>query len=95
MKQTLRMSLMVFSAALTTGALAHSDVQEVVLKDGTMVLIFEDGKMSMRDAQGRSFSMKDGVRMEARDGRIITMKGNEVWRLTRREQEHQQMYQGQ
>lgn len=50
------------------------------LKDGSTVFIYKDGKMAMEDKFGRPTSMKEGHKMETKDGQIIMMKGNELWR---------------
>lgn len=57
-------------------------VKSVQLKDGTTVHQFEDGKMAMEDKYGRPFRMKDGAVMIAMDGQKLTMKGDEVARLS-------------
>jgi hypothetical protein len=38
--------------------------------------------------------MKDGHPMETKDGQIIMMKGNEIWRKTQTEQDWQALYRG-
>jgi hypothetical protein len=80
--------------ALSSVAAANADVKEVPLKDGSTLLIFKDGKMSMRDARGRTISMKDGMTMETKDGKIYVMKGNEIWRKTTAEQLREELYRG-
>jgi len=55
--------------------------QSIPLKDGTIVHIFENGKMAMEDKYGRAAYMSDGEVMEASDGNKIIMHGNEVARL--------------
>ena len=97
-----RRTLLAVVAAAATGLAAQSvtaqtataqtqhEVREIELKDGTVLLIFRDGKMSMRDRNGRPLQMKEGHPMEAKDGKVYMMRGNEVWRRTEREE----MYRG-
>jgi hypothetical protein len=88
---------LVAAATLAAGgaALATQDgAREIPLKDGATLVIFKDGKMSMRDPKGRTMSMKDGMRMETKDGQVIMMKGNEVWRRTSAERLHDELYRG-
>ena len=63
-------------------AYAAEDEKEIPLKDGSSVVIFKDGKMSMRDKFGKAHAMPEGTVMETRDGTKIVMKGNEVFRRT-------------
>lgn len=98
MKMSIRNAV---AAALATvafaaagAALADGDVKEIPLKDGTTLLVFKDGKMSMRDARGRVVSMKDGMQMETKDGKVFVMKGNEIWRKTTTEQFLADLYRG-
>ena len=78
------MSKILLSLMLAVGVMgsvyAADDAQQIPLKDGSTLLVFKDGKMSMRDKNGRTMSMKDGVAMETKDGKKLMMKGNEVWR---------------
>lgn len=96
--------MMTIRKALTSAALAAGvvlapavwsadDVKEIPLKDGGTLLIFKDGKMSHRDTRGRVMSMKEGVTMETKDGKVLVMKGNELWRRTTTEQVRDEMYQ--
>ena len=68
--------------ALSANA-ADSDKPEksIVLKDGSTVHMYKDGKMAMESKHGRPQHMKEGQVMEAKDGQKIMMKGNEIWRL--------------
>jgi hypothetical protein len=52
---------------------AATDEEEVPLKNGSTVIAFVDGEMSMRDAKGRPFPMAEGQPMEAGDRRTIRM----------------------
>lgn len=55
--------------------------KSIMLKDGSTVHIYKDGKMAMEDKHGRPQHMKEGHAMETKDGQKIMMKGNEMWRL--------------
>ena len=71
-------------AAFLTSAHALDEAnvaKSFALKDGSTVVVFKDGKMSMQDARGRVVPMKPGHVMETRDGQKIIMIGNEVARL--------------
>jgi hypothetical protein len=69
--------------ALSAHAFNDLYVKETVeLKDGSRVYIFKDGKMGMEDRFGRTFLMPEGQTMEAKDGRVLVMKGNEVARVS-------------
>lgn len=52
-----------------------------LLKDGSTVYIFKDGKMAMEDKLGRTVPMKPGHVMQTKDGQSILMVGNELARL--------------
>jgi hypothetical protein len=59
-----------------------SQVEELhLLKDGSTVYVFKDGKMGMENRFGIPASMPEGVRMETKNGQAIVMKGDEVWRV--------------
>jgi hypothetical protein len=73
---------------------AQDDAREIPLKDGTTLVLFKDGKMTMRDARGRPLAMKDGMRMETKDGHVVMMKGNEIWRKTSGERLREDLYRG-
>jgi hypothetical protein len=85
------------AAVLVAGGAAlasQDDAREIPLKDGSTLIIFKDGKMTMRDARGNTHSMKEGVRMETKDGQVIMMKGNEIWRKTSGERLREDLYRG-
>jgi len=48
----------------------------------------------MRDKNGKVVGMKEGVAMETKDGQVIMMKGNELWRKTTTEKDWEQLYRG-
>ena len=76
----------VLALGIVGTAYATEDARVIELKDGTSIVVFKDGKMSMRDKFGRAVTMPEGMVMETRDGTKVTMKGNEVWRLTTTEE---------
>lgn len=75
-------------------AFAQQSERQIALKDGSTLVVYKDGKMSMRDKNGKAVSMKDGVPMETKDGQIIMMKGNEIWRKTTTEKQWEELYRG-
>lgn len=79
-------AIIAVATTAASSAWATTDVKEIALKDGSTLMVFKDGKMSMRDKQGRTVSMKDGHEMETRDGRKLMMRGNAIWRATEREE---------
>ena len=85
---------LVLGLATASAVRADADVKEIPLKDGTTLLIYKDGKMSHRDDKGRVVQMKNGSRMVTKDGTVLMMVGNEIWRKTDREQLNEQMYRG-
>ena len=74
------------SVLVATSAFAvdQSTVEKsYVMKDGSTVYIFKDGKMAMETKFGRVERMAEGHVMETKDGQKIMMKGDEIWRLER------------
>lgn len=68
--------------ALTANAADNPRPEKsIVLKDGSTVHIYKDGKMAMENKHGRPQHMKEGQVMETKDGQKIMMKGNEMWRM--------------
>jgi hypothetical protein len=80
-----RKSILVLSLvlpALSALAMDRLDVvKSTLLKDGSTVHQFQDGKMAMESKFGKAVRMPDGATMEAADGQSITMKGDEVAKL--------------
>lgn len=74
-------SLVALAFAGSAFAAGEQKTGAIELKDGSTVHIFKDGKMAMEDKSGHARVMKQGERMETKDGQIIMMKGNEIWRL--------------
>jgi hypothetical protein len=81
-------------AALAAAPAAHAyAVRDVIpLKNGWTVLVFDDGKMSARDARGRVRSVWPGTSLETADGRTLRMHGDETWRRTPAEEELEDLY---
>ncbi|TAK72439.1 MAG: hypothetical protein EPO19_01820 [Betaproteobacteria bacterium] len=71
--------------ALSAFAVGANDevLNSIELKDGSTVHIFKDGKMGMEDRFGRAVYMAAGHVMETKDGKKITMNGNETGRVDR------------
>ncbi len=70
--------------ALSAFAVGANEVEKSIeLKDGSTVHIFKDGKMGMEDRFGRAVYMAAGHVMETKDGKKITMNGNETGRVDR------------
>jgi hypothetical protein len=53
------------------------------LKDGTTLVVADNGTMRMFSPAGGRVHMKDGVPKETRDGRIIAMKEDLNWKQLR------------
>jgi hypothetical protein len=53
------------------------------LKDGTTLVVAQNGWMRMFTAEGRRLHMKDGVPMETRDGKVVVMKEDLNWKQLR------------
>lgn len=53
------------------------------LKDGTTLVVANNGWMRMFTAGGKRLHMRDGVMMETRDGKSIAMKEDLNWKQLR------------
>ena len=62
--------------------------KSVKLKDGSTVHVFKDSKMAMENKFGHPFRMKSGQTMQTADGQSMTMKGDEVARLSNGQRAH-------
>ena len=60
---------------------ANQVEKSVPLKDGSTVHVFADGKMAMENRFGRTEHMQPGAAMQAKDGKTVSMTGNETARL--------------
>jgi len=54
----------------------------LALQGGSTLHIYNDGKMAMESLYGRAVMASDGQVLHALDGTSITMKGDEVARLS-------------
>ncbi len=83
---SIRQSILVLSLALPVLSAFASDNTDVVkstqLKDGSIVHQFKNGKMAMESKFGRAVRMQEGTSMETANGQSITMKGDEVAKLS-------------
>lgn len=83
---SIRKSIVVLSLilpALSAFAAGQGGIEKSVqLKGGATVHRFEDGKMAMEDKYGRAVRMNEGEVMVSTDGTTLTMKGDEVARLS-------------
>ncbi len=55
--------------------------QRIDLQDGTTLIVYTDGKTAMENRFGQSIAMTPGHAMQTRDGRTVTMQGNETIRV--------------
>lgn len=53
------------------------------VKDGSTLIVDADGRMRMFNLYGDPLYMKDGVAMELKDGTVIAMKENVIWKTLR------------
>jgi len=81
MRTQLITSFLTLAVSCSTLAVGAERTGAIELKDGSVVHIYKDGKMTMEDRVGRPHTMPEGTSMETKDGKVIMMKGNEVWRL--------------
>jgi hypothetical protein len=57
--------------------------QRYELKGGSILIVDADGRMRMFNPYGDPLYMKDGVAMELKDGSVIAMKENVIWKQIR------------
>lgn len=94
MKVVIALGAIAVSGLAGCASLSANETEQFALKDGSRLIVFSDGKMTMRDKRGLPMEMKEGQAMEALDGSVISMHGNEVMRRTRQERELDQLYFG-
>lgn len=76
-------SIFIITALLAGSAMAASIQPGAhLLKDGTTVHVFADGKMGMENRYGVTVPMKEGEIMQTQDGHKFEMKGNELARTS-------------
>lgn len=76
--------LLIFAFAFSTSyALAATDAteQRLELKDGTVLVITNNGDMKHLDADGNRLRMRDGKMMIAADGQKYMMKNDAIWKI--------------
>jgi hypothetical protein len=59
------------------------DLKRYELNDGSVLIVDANGQMRMFNVYGNPLYMKDGVAMELKDGTIVTMKENMIWKQLR------------
>lgn len=63
-----------------SGAAFAAGPQTIELKDGGKIIVEKSGTMVHIDAAGKRVKMKDGKPMQARDGSLVMMKNNAIWK---------------
>ena len=53
------------------------------LSDGSVLIVDANGRMRMFNVYGDPLYMKDGIAMELKDGTIVAMKENVIWKQLR------------
>ena len=82
-------ALSLLLSGLSAFALDREGIERSIqLKDCSTVHVFKDGKMAMEDKLGRPSRMKPGQTMQTTDGQPMTMKGDEVARLSNGQRVH-------
>ena len=71
------------SAVMAVAVGAESDArnaakQTIELQDGSILYVFQNGKMAVENRFGIATSTRPGTELRAKDGSSITMVGNEV-----------------
>ncbi len=70
--------------ASTSGLVSQAQpAKRYELRDGTILIVDADSPMRMFNVYGDPVYMKDGVAMELKDGSVIVMKENVVWKQLR------------
>jgi hypothetical protein len=59
------------------------DSKRYELSDGSVLIVDANGRMRMFNVYGDPLYMKDGVAMELKDGTIVAMKENVIWKQLR------------
>ena len=67
-------------STLASAQAAKEPAQTFDLKDGGTVVVMKDGKMAHMDAAGKRVSMKDGTTMHGKDGAMLMMKNDAIWK---------------
>ena len=81
-------SILVIAALSSATAFAAGDndarlaaKQVIELQDGSLVYVFDNGKMALENKYGIAVRTEPGTALQAKDGSTITMVGDEVARL--------------
>jgi len=74
-KLTLPILLLAFA-----GAAFGAEEQTFDLKDGGKIIVEKSGTMIHMDAAGKREKMKDGKMMTGKDGSMMMMKNNAIWK---------------
>lgn len=77
-KLTLPILMLAFAGAAFA---ADQPVEQTIeLKDGGKIIVEKRGTMIHLDAAGTRVRMKDGHMMQAKDGSMLMMKNNAIWK---------------
>ena len=74
-KMTLPILLLAFA-----GAALAAELQTIELKNGGKIVVEAKGTMIHIDAAGNRVKMRDGRIMEGKDGSMLMMKNNALWK---------------
>jgi hypothetical protein len=82
---TVFVAALVLSGCASVGQMFSGDSNQTryELKDGSILIVDADGRMRMFNVYREPIYMKDGVAMEVKDGSVIVMKENVVWKQLR------------
>ena len=84
-----KIAILIVALALTGCASVgqpHAGIQDskrYELSDGSVLIVDANGRMRMFNVYGDPLYMKDGVAMELKDGTIVAMKENVIWKQLR------------
>lgn len=71
------------TACASVGQTLSGEQKRYELKDGSILIVDANGGMRMFNLYGDPLYMKDGVAMELKDGTVIPMKENVIWKQLR------------
>lgn len=80
MRKTLIPAMLIAFSTLAFGQAGQPASQTIELKDGGKITVQKDGTMVHLDAAGNRVRMKDGQMMHAKDGSMLMMKNNALWK---------------
>ena len=61
----------------------QQDSKRYELSDGSVLIVDANGRMRMFNVYGAPLYMKDGIAMKLKDGTIVAMKENVIWKQLR------------